>query len=127
MNGFVWTVQLVLAAIFLVSGTLKLLALTPLVKALQNRTNGSIPVLPMQGKLIGLLEVALAFGVMMPDVFSGAGLVPEYIVVRLSAAGLALLAIAAGVDLHRRNHTAAPMVTVFLLAVLVIVGRWPGY
>jgi hypothetical protein len=123
MNSLVWVAQIVLAGIFLTSGTMKLFAFTPMIQALQSRAHGPITMMPAQGKLIGVIEVALAFGVLMPDVFTPESLIPEYIIVRLSAAGLALLMVGAGIYHVRRKESAALAVSIFLLALFVIVGR----
>jgi hypothetical protein len=53
------------------------------------------------------------------------GLSPGYLLVRLAAGGLALLMVCAGIYHLRRREEAAPAVTLFLLALFVIVGRWP--
>jgi hypothetical protein len=50
---------------------------------------------------------------------------PPYILLRLATAGLALLMVAAGIYHMRRQESAAPSVALFLLALFVIVGRWP--
>jgi hypothetical protein len=50
---------------------------------------------------------------------------PPDVLLRLSAAGLALLMVAAGIYHIRRQESAAPSVAVFLPALFVIVGRWP--
>lgn len=126
MNGLVWIAQVVLAGIFLTTGTFKLFAFTPLVQALQERRRTAITLSAVKGKLIGVVEVALAFGVLMPDIFTPDGLVPEYLIIRLSAAGLALLMAAAGIYHARRHESAALAISVFLLALFVIVGRWPA-
>jgi DoxX-like protein len=127
MNTLVWIAQLALAVIFLVSGTFKLFAFAPMVQALQGRSQAPISMMPIQSKLIGIVEVALAFGVLMPDVFTPGGLIPEYLIVRFSAAGLALLMIGAGVYHVRRKEPAALAAAIFLVALFVIVGRWPAF
>jgi hypothetical protein len=126
MNSLIWIAQLMLAGIFLVAGTMKLFAFAPYVQALQSRAHASIAMSPVQGKLVGLLEVALAFGVLMPDVFTPEGFIPEYLIVRISAAGLALLLVAAAVFHVRRKESATLSIAIFLLALFVIVGRWPA-
>jgi len=127
MNSLIWIAQLVLAGIFLVSGILKILAFSPAVHALQLRAHGAIELTPIQGKFVGLVEVALGFGVLMPDIFKAETLVPEYLVIRFSAAGLAVLMIATGIYHARRKESAALAVSIFLLALFVIVGRWPAF
>ena len=125
MDGLMWIAQLSLAATFLFSGTFKLFAFRPWLRVLEGHGKTPIELPPLQAKLIGLLEVALAFGVLIPDVFTPDGIVPEYVIIRLSAAGLALLMIGAGIYHVRRRETASFAVAIFLLALFVIVGRWP--
>jgi len=123
MNTMVWIAQLCLAAIFLTTGTVKLFGSTALGQALHDRTQGRITILPVQRTLVGLVEIALAFGVVMPDIFAPDRLAPEYIVIRLSAAGLALLMVVAGIRLVRHEESAALAASIFLVALFVIVGR----
>jgi hypothetical protein len=127
MNALIWTAQLALAGIFLTAGTMRLFAFRPMVQALEGWAHGSIPLLPTRARLIGLVEVALAFGVLMPDVFTPDGTIPEYLIVRLCAGGLALLMVIAGVYHARRKESAALAISLFLLALFVIVGRWPTF
>jgi hypothetical protein len=73
-----------------------------------------------QAAAIALLEIAGAAGVLLPfDPW------PPYILLRLAAGGLALLMVAAGIYHLRRQESASPTVAIFLLALFVIVGRWP--
>jgi hypothetical protein len=73
-----------------------------------------------QAALVGLLEVVGAAGVLVPvDVW------PPYVFLRLAAAGLGLLMVGTAVYHVRRQESAAPDVSLFLLALFVIVGRWP--
>jgi DoxX-like family len=123
MNGLVWIAQLALAGIFLTAGTMRLFAFAPMVQSLQGWSHGAIPLLPTRAKLIGLIEVALAFGVIMPDVFTPDGLVPEYLIIRLSAVGLALLMVGAAIYHMRRKESGSLAIAIFLLALFVIVGR----
>jgi uncharacterized membrane protein YphA (DoxX/SURF4 family) len=123
MNGLIWIAQIVLAGIFITAGTMRLFAFAPMIRAFEGRGHGAIPLLPTRARIIGVLEVALAFGVIMPDVFTPEGAVPEYLIVRLSAAGLAVLMIAAGIYHVRRKESAALAISIFLLALFVIVGR----
>jgi DoxX-like family len=126
MNSLIWIAQIALAGIFLVSGTMKLFAFAPFVHALQHRAHTAIALSPMQGKFIGFLEVILAFGVLMPDIFTPEGFIPEYLIVRFSAAGLALLMVATGIFHMRRKESATLAIAIFLLSLFVIVGRWPA-
>ena len=109
MNELIWIAQIALAGVFLTSGTFKLFAYTPMIQALQGRANGPITLMPTMGKLIGVVEAALAFGVVMPDVFTPEGVVPEYLIIRLSAAGLALLMVGrASFTCAARNQPHSP-------------------
>jgi hypothetical protein len=61
----------------------------------------------------------------MPPALTPAGLATGHLLVRLGAAGLALIMVLAGIYHLRRQDSAAPAVSVFLLALFIIVGRWP--
>jgi hypothetical protein len=123
MNALIWIAQLLLAGIFLAAGTMRLFAFAPMVRAFEGWGHGAIPLLPTRAKFIGILEVALAFGVILPDVFTPESMLPEYLIIRVSAAGLALLMVAASVYHMRRKESAALAISLFLLALFVIVGR----
>jgi uncharacterized membrane protein YphA (DoxX/SURF4 family) len=121
MNGLLWIAQILLAGVFLSSGVTKLFAYEKLVKSLEDRSkSGRIGMSRGQAALIGLLEIAGALGVLTPT-----ALVPDHLLVRLAAGGLALLMVAAGIYHLRRQESVAPSVALFLLAVFVIFGRWP--
>lgn len=127
MNGLNWTAQVLLAGFFLTSGMIKLLGFTTWIQALQDRAHvAAVTVAPIRSKLIGFIEILLGFGVLMPDIYTADGVVPEYIIVRLCAAGLAVLMAAVATYHMRRKEPAALDVAVFLLAIFVIVGRWPA-
>jgi len=123
MNGLIWIGQVALACVFLVSGTLKLFALRPRVQALGNREEIDRTIAPIGSMIIGLVEVVLAFGVLMPDMYTPTGMAPEYLIARCCAAGLALLMVGAGILHTRRREPAAAAVATFLLALFVVVGR----
>ena len=121
MNSLLWIAQIILAGIFLFTGAGKLFAYEKLVKTLEPRAKGGpIGISRGQAGLLGLVEIAGALGVLTP-----AALVPEHLLVRLAAGGLALVMVAAGIYHLRRQESAAPNVALFLLAVFVIFGRWP--
>jgi hypothetical protein len=121
----IWIAQVALAGFFLISGTYKLLAFAPLMQALGNRTHIRTTIAPIRSKIIGLIEVILAFGVLMPDMYTPGGMVPQYLIARLCAAGLALLMVGIGIYHVRRQQPAAFDVALSLVALFVIVGRWP--
>jgi hypothetical protein len=121
MNGLLWIAQILLAGVFLFTGVTKLFAFERLVKTLVGRSKGGqIGMSRGQAALLGLAEIAGALGVLTP-----AALLPAHLLVRLAAGGLALVMIAAGVYHLRREESAAPNMSLFLLAVFVIYGRWP--
>jgi uncharacterized membrane protein YphA (DoxX/SURF4 family) len=121
MNTLLWIVQIILAGIFLFTGFSKIFAFDRVVKVVEARTKaGPIGMSPGQAALVGLAEILGAAAVLVPvDVW------PPYVFLRLAAAGLALLMVAAGIYHIRRQESAAPSITLFLLALFVIVGRWP--
>jgi hypothetical protein len=126
MNGLIWIGQVALACVFLVAGTLKLLALKPLMLTHENRTQSDSTMAPAGARIVGFIEVMLAFGVLMPDLYTPDGMAPEYLIARCCAAGLALLMVGSAIYHVRRKEPAAAVVATFLLALFVIVGRWPS-
>ncbi len=126
MNTLIWVGQLALAAIFLVAGWIKLVAYKRLIRTLENRRDAfPIEMSPAEGRLVGLIEIVGALGVIMPPAFTPAVLAPDYLLVRIAAAVLALLMVAAAIYHFRRKESAAPAIATFLLTLFVIVGRWP--
>jgi uncharacterized membrane protein YphA (DoxX/SURF4 family) len=121
MNTLLWIAQILLAAIFLFTGITKLVAYERLMRKVESRSNG-LPAGVSRGlaAFIGLAEIAGALGVVAPAPF-----VPENLLVLAAASGLALIMVLAGIYHLRRQEEAAPAVTLFLLALFVIVGRWP--
>jgi hypothetical protein len=125
MNGLIWVGQAALAIVFLTAGTFNLFAFTPLMQAVGSRFHFHVDMEPRRARVFGLLEVLLAFGVLLPDIYTADGVVPEYVIVRSCAACLAALMVGAAVRHIRRKEPAALDVALFLLALFVIVGRWP--
>jgi uncharacterized membrane protein YphA (DoxX/SURF4 family) len=125
MNGMVWIAQVALASVFLISGTFKLLASTPLMHALGNRAHVQTTMAPIWAAIIGFIEVVLALGVLMPDMYTPDGMAPEYLIARSCAAGLALLMVGVAIYHARRREHAVLDVTFCLMALFVIIGRWP--
>ena len=121
MNGLLWIAQLILAGVFLLVGVSKLVAYEKLVKNLEARSKtGPIGMSRGQAAVVGLLEIAGALGVVVPVDLGG-----PYFLVLLAAGGLALLMVYAGIYHLLREESAAPSVALFLLALFIIVGRWP--
>jgi uncharacterized membrane protein YphA (DoxX/SURF4 family) len=118
MNGLIWIGQVALACVFLTLGTFKLLASRPLLQAVESRMNIHLGMPPMRARI-------MAFGVLLPDIYTPDGMVPEFVIARCCAAGLALLMVGTAIYHARRKEHAALDVAFFLLALFVIVGRWP--
>jgi uncharacterized membrane protein YphA (DoxX/SURF4 family) len=121
MNTLIWIAQILLAAIFLFTGATKLIAYERLMRKVESRSKG-LPAGVSRGlaAFIGLAEIAGALGVVAP-----VPLLPDHLLVRAAASGLALIMVFAGIYHLRRHEEAAPAVSLFLLALFVIVGRWP--
>jgi uncharacterized membrane protein YphA (DoxX/SURF4 family) len=121
MNTLLWVAQIILAGVFLFTGFSKIFAYGQVVKVVEARSKaGRIRLSRGQAVVVGLLEIAGAVGVLVPmDVW------PPYVFLRLAATGLGLLMVAAAIYHVRRQESAAPSITLFLLALFVIVGRWP--
>jgi uncharacterized membrane protein YphA (DoxX/SURF4 family) len=121
MNTVLWIVQLIMAGVFIFTGASKVLAYDQLRKVVEARSKGK-PIGMQLGLAaqVGLLEIVGAIGLILPmDLF------PPHLVVLSAAACLALLMIF-GIIYHiRRQEAATPDVVLFLMALLVIVGRWP--
>jgi uncharacterized membrane protein YphA (DoxX/SURF4 family) len=121
MNTLLWVAQIILAGVFLFTGFTKIFAYGQVVKVVEARSKaGRVGMSRGQAVVVGALEIAGAAGVLVPmEVW------PPYIFLRLAAAGLALLMVGTGIYHLRRQESAAPDVSLFLLALFVIVGRWP--
>jgi uncharacterized membrane protein YphA (DoxX/SURF4 family) len=126
MNTLIWIGQILLAAVFLVSGVSKLLAYRTLIKTIEERRKTApIRVTRAQGAVVGMLEIAGAIGVILPPAWTPDALSVDYLLVRVAAGCLALLMVGATIYHFRRRESAAPAISAFLLALFVIVGRWP--
>ncbi len=126
MNGLIWTAQVILAAVFIVAGIAKLVGYQKVVNVLQRRRGAAPHQLPTRvARLVGVLEIAGALGVIWPASATPAALGPDYLLVRIAASCLGAIMIAAAIYHTRRKESAAPAIAAFLLALFVIVGRWP--
>ncbi len=86
MNTLIWVGQIALAAVFIAAGVSKIVAYKNLIATLEaHRAAAPIAMSPAQGRLVGLLEILGAIGVIMPAAFTPAFLAPDYLLVRLSA------------------------------------------
>jgi uncharacterized membrane protein YphA (DoxX/SURF4 family) len=126
MNTLIWIGQILLAAVFFVAGVARLVANKRQIKTIEGP--GSIAPVgmnSMQGTVVGLLEIAGAIGVIVPPAWTPDALALNYLSVRLAAVGLAILMVVATFYHFRRKESASPSISAFLLALFVIVGRWP--
>jgi uncharacterized membrane protein YphA (DoxX/SURF4 family) len=126
MNALIWAGQIALAAVFLTTGFSKVFAYRTLIRTIETRRKtAAITVTTSQGRLLGLVEILGAVGVILPPALTPAALAPNYLLVRLAASCLALLMVGAAIYHFRRNESSSPAIAAFLLALFVIVGRWP--
>lgn len=124
MNGPIWIGQITLAAVCLISGGFKLFALTPLMQAIEHQRLPRAAEIPLRARLLGMMEVVLGFGLLMPDMAFD-GKIPEFFIARSCAAAFAALMIGAAIYHGRRKEGASMDLTMFFLALYVIVGRLP--
>ena len=118
MNTALWIVQTVLALVFVMTGGLKLVLPSDKIAERMGQENG-LP--PSAMRIIGLLEVMGAIGVVLP---AWTGILPW--LTPLAAAGLMLTMFGAVFENVRNKHF--PMIAVNfvvgLLAIFVIYGRF---
>jgi len=121
MNSLLWIAQMLLAGMFLFAGFSKIFAIVGQDRSSHTRSIFGCAGMPHGlAAAIALLEIAGAVCVLVPF-----DLWPPDVFLRLATAVLALLAVVAGVYHMRRKEPTAPIVAIFLLALFVIVGRWP--
>ena len=119
MNTLLWIVQILLAGAFLFAGFSKILVF--------KRQKAAAPA-PMEAACAGMPD-GLAAAVALFEIFGALGLVmpvdlwQPYVLVRLCAIGLALLAVMVAIHKARRLEHTAPTIAMFLLALFIIVGR----
>jgi len=120
MNGLEWFAQLMLSGLFLVDGFIRIFAYRRQVKPYPDWPFFASIRLPFElAVVIGVVEIAGALALWVP-----AHLWPPDTLPRFAAAALALLAMAGGVYHMRRKEPSAHNLTMFLLALLVVLGRW---
>jgi uncharacterized membrane protein len=116
MNAFLWTLQILLAAAFLIAGGLKLLrtpeTLRPIMPWVDGFSASSI-------KGLGAVEVLGAIGLILPWALKIAKVLTP-----LSALGLALIMVGAIVVHIRRKEPPIAQAVLLVLAALVAFGRF---
>jgi DoxX-like family len=121
MNTLLWMAQILLAGVFFFTGVSKVLAYDKVVKAVEARTKGhKVGMSRGLAAQLGLLEIVGAIGVVLPF-----DLWPPHILLLAAAIGLALLMVIACIYHVRRQERAEPSIVLFLLALFIIIGRWP--
>ncbi|MCG5211928.1 DoxX family protein [Streptosporangium sp. KLBMP 9127] len=113
MNTFLWILQAVMAVVFALSGLMK--ATQPADK-LAVRLPWVKDFTPAQVRLIGLVEVLGALGLILP---AATGIAP--ILTPLAAAGLAVIMLGAAATHVRRKEAPAVVVNVVLLALTAFI------
>jgi uncharacterized membrane protein YphA (DoxX/SURF4 family) len=118
MNTALWIVQIVLALVFVVTGGLKLVLPLDKMAERMGKENGFSPHVM---RIIGLLEVMGAVGVVLPI---WTGILPW--LTPLAAAGLVLTMVGATFENIRNKHFPMIALNFFLgiLAIFVIYGRF---
>jgi hypothetical protein len=118
-----WTAQIILAGVFLFTGFGKIVAYNKLTNVVEARSKGKpIGVTHLHAAILGVAEIVWALGEIIPF-----HLEYPYLVVLVSSVCLAIVMMGATLYHIRRKESAAPSISLFLLAVLVIVGRWPWW
>jgi uncharacterized membrane protein YphA (DoxX/SURF4 family) len=121
MNSLLWIAQIVLAGVFLFAGFSKIFVHRRQLGTLQTSSWPSCVGMPdVLASALAILEIAGAICLLIP-----VDLWPPDILLRLSATVLALLAVVAVIYHARRKEHTSNTIAAFLLALFVIVGRWP--
>lgn len=119
MNTVIWAAQILLAGVFLYSGFSSLFAHDRQAHLLRFRSLGVNDGLP-QGwaAAIDVFEIVAAICLLVPlEIW------PRYLLIRIAASALALLMLAVGLYHARHKQPTTPAATLFMVALLVIVGR----
>jgi hypothetical protein len=120
MNNLLWIAQILLASAFLFAAFSKILIYKRRAAAQAASEAGCLGMPDWLAAAIALLEIAGALSLVIP-----VDLWPPHILIRLAASGLALLAVVVGIHQARRHEHTTATVSMFILAIFVIVGRWP--
>ena len=125
MNVFLWILQILLALVFLMAGSMKLMKSRAEIAASQPDKMGWIEhVSDGTARLAGGAEVLGAVGLVLPAV---TGIAP--VLVPLAAAGLAATMILAAIFHSRRGESQSTMMNIVfaILALIVVWGRFGDY
>jgi uncharacterized membrane protein YphA (DoxX/SURF4 family) len=123
MNILMWIAQLILGGVFLFTGISKIIAYDKVRKFVEARTKGNtVSMNAGQAAVIGVAEVCGGVGEILP-----VQLAFPYLLPLVSSTFLAILMLGAFQYHLRRKESATPSAVLILLAVLVIIGRWPWW
>ncbi len=121
MNILLWVVQILLAGTFFITAGGKLFAYEKVVKVVEARSKGrSIGMTRGQAAVVAIAELVGALGLLVPvEIF------PPHLIILAAAVWIALLMVAACAYHVVRRESATPSIVLFLLALFILVGRWP--
>jgi len=125
MNVFLWILQILLALVFLMAGSMKLMKSRAEIAASQPDRMGWIEhVSDGTARLAGGAEVLGAVGLVLPAV---TGIAP--VLVPLAAAGLAVTMILAAIFHSRRGESQSTTMNIVfaILALIIVWGRFGDY
>ena len=121
LDAVVWAVQGILAAVFLFSGAMKLLAFDRYIGMVEERSGRDADLSRPLMTVVGVSEVAGGLGLILPW---ATGILP--VLTPLAALGLAVIMIGATNYHRRRGEPPLPMVVLPVLALIVAVTRFGG-
>ena len=120
MNSLDWFAQILLAGVFFVDGFRRIFVCSQQAESRPVGPRGSGILMPLGAAcIIGLLEMACSAGLVMPVHSWQPNILPM-----LAAAVLFILTGASLIHHMQRKQPAAPVVALFLLVLLAIIGRW---
>lgn len=120
MNGLLWIAQLILAAVFFTAALGKLFAYEKVMHVVESAKGKPVTLSRREAILVALAEIAGAIAIMIPD-----RVAPPHFFVLCAATWLGFLMVGAAIYHVRRKESAAPNIAILLLALFVLVGRWP--
>jgi hypothetical protein len=121
MNALLWIVQLILAGVFFTTAAGKLFAYQRVVAVVESRSKGhAVNMTRIQAAVVAIAEIVGALGLLMPVETE-----PPHLVILAAAGWLALIMVGATIYHFARKEHATPSIVLFLLALFIIVGRWP--
>ena len=121
LDAVIWAIQGILAAVFLFSGAMKLLAFDRYIGMVEERSGRGADLSRPLMTVVGVSEVAGGLGLILPW---ATGTLP--VLTPLAALGLAVIMIGATNYHRRRREPPLPTVVLLVLALIVAVTRFGG-